>query len=253
MNSIKIKYNNKIYEYNYGISLNDIAKDFQNDFKHPILIAKGNGALLTLNSKICEDTELVFYDMSSPVGAKIYERSTIFILTKAVKDLFDEDIKIEHSIDKGICCHVDLINEEKVNQIKNKMIEIAKDNIDIEKLSVNRMKMIKYFKSVKRNDNAELLKYLSNSYVTIYKLGNKYDYFYGPMVISTGYIKDFNLKYIGNDRFVLMLPNRFENCIVNEYIHHEKFYNSVMEYIRWTNSIGARNFTDINKKLSDGK
>lgn len=253
MNSIKIKYNNKIYEYNYGISLNDIAKDFQKDFKHHILIAKGNGALLTLNSKICEDTELVFYDMSSPVGAKIYERSTIFILTKAVKDLFDEDIKIEHSIDKGICCHVDLINEEKVNQIKNKMIEIAKDNIDIEKLSVNRMKMIKYFKSVKRNDNAELLKYLSNSYVTIYKLGNKYDYFYGPMVISTGYIKDFNLKYIGNDRFVLMLPNRFENCIVNEYIHHEKFYNSVMEYIRWTNSIGARNFTDINKKLSDGK
>ena len=253
MNSIKIKYNNKVYEYNYGISLNDIAKDFQKDFKHPILIAKGNGALLTLNSKICEDTELVFYDMSSPVGAKIYERSTIFILTKAVKDLFDEDIKIEHSIDKGICCHVDLINEEKVNQIKNKMIEIAKDNIDIEKLSVNRMKMIKYFKSVKRNDNAELLKYLSNSYVTIYKLGNKYDYFYGPMVISTGYIKDFNLKYIGNDRFVLMLPNRFENCIVNEYIHHEKFYNSVMEYIRWTNSIGARNFTDINKKLSDGK
>ena len=98
-----------------------------------------------------------------------------------------------------------------------------------------------------------MLKYLSNSYVTIYKLGNKYDYFYGPMVISTGYIKDFNLKYIGNDRFVLMLPNRFENCIVNEYIHHEKFYNSVMEYIRWTNSIGARNFTDINKKLSDGK
>lgn len=253
MNKIKIFYKHQEYSYKKGVSLLEVSKDFQNEFSHPILAGKINGELRSLDTEILEDSVIKFYDINRSNGNRVYERTAIFILSKAVKDVLNKELFVEHSIDRGIYCIVDGLTEESLNKINNRMQEIIDSKMTISKYTMNRLKMINYFKENGLYSNANLLKYVSNKTITVYKLGDLYDYFHGEMYLDTSCITSYNLKYLSGNGFVLMLPTIYDNGIAKEYIHHEQFFNSVVDYIKWTNSIGARNFNDINTKLSMGK
>ena len=73
------------------------------------------------------------------------------------------------------------------------------------------------------------------------------------LVVYLTSLLNINLEYINKDGFALMLPFTYDNNKVNKYVHHEKFFNSVMEYIDWSDKIGIRNVSDINKMLAEGK
>lgn len=253
MDKIKIFYKHQEYSYKKGVSLLEVSKDFQNEFSHPILAGKINGELRSLDTEILEDSVIKFYDINRSNGNRVYERTAIFILSKAVKDVLNKELFVEHSIDRGIYCIVDGLTEEGLNKINNRMQEIIDSKMTISKYTMNRLKMINYFKENGLYSNANLLKYVSNKTITVYKLGDLYDYFHGEMYLDTSCITSYNLKHLSGNGFVLMLPTIYDNGIAKEYIHHEQFFNSVVDYIKWTNSIGARNFNDINTKLSMGK
>lgn len=253
MDNIKITYNNKTDEFPRGITVLEVSKKYSKYYKYDILAANVNDVIVSLNYVLDEDATIDFYDVSSNEGNKIYERTAILILSKAILDEYREQVRIEHSIDKGIYCALSNMTPNKLDVIKNRMHEIIEESVEIQKLNINRIKVIKYYELRKMYDKVNLLKYLSNTYITIYKLDNIYDYMYGEMAINTSYVKDFNLEYINKDGFVLMLPFTYDNNKVNKYVHHEKFFNSVMEYIDWSDKIGIRNVSDINKMLAEGK
>jgi uridine kinase len=133
------------------------------------------------------------------------------------------------------------------------MREIVSTNYPIEKLNMNRLKMINYYQQMKQYDKAELLKYISNTFITIYRLDDVYDYMYGEMAINTSYIKYFNLEYLDDDGCVLMLPFTYDDNKVSYYVHHKKLFNSIMDYLNWSHKIGISNFPDINRLLTEGK
>ena len=253
MDEITVIYNKEKKHYKKGISLLEISKDYEKLYQHKILAAKVNNSIEPLTYQLEEDAEIDFYDMSSNIGNKIYERSAILVLSKAVLDEYREQVRIEHSIDKGIYCTINNLTVEKLKTIKNRMKEIIEESHPIEKLNISRIKAIKYYETRKMYDKVNLLKYLSNSYVTIYKLDNIYDYMYGEMALNTSYITDFNLEYVNDSGFALMLPFTYDDNKVNNYTHHEKLFNSVMAYVEWSNKIGMRNVSDLNEMLSKGK
>lgn len=253
METVKINYKSKTYDFPSGISLLDISKNFQSEFDYDILIGKVNNDILPLDYKIVEDSTIDFYDLSSFIGNKVYERSAILLLVKATKDVLKEKVKVEHSIDKGIYCTINNLTKEKVDLILKRMKELVFANVPIEKLSANRIKMMQYYNKVGMYDKEDLLKYVSNTYVTIYKLDDVYDYMFGEMVLNTSYLKDFNLEYIQGNECVLMLPLFCDRSKVSCYVHHEKLFNSIVNYIDWSHKIGINTISDFNKMLSEGK
>ena len=252
MEKVKIYYEGKFYEYPKGVKLLEVSKDFQKDFKYPILAAIVNKYSVTLDFEIREDSKVEFYDVSSAKGIRAYERTAILILVKAVKDVLNKEVKIEHSIDRGIYCTIDGLKEEDIAKIAIRMRKIIDEAHPIEKLNVNRLKIIEYFRKL-YNDSASVFKYMLKNNVTIYKLDDMYDYIFGKVCINTSYVNDFKLEYIGNNGFVLMLPFIYDNLKVNDYMHHEKFFNSILDYINWTDKIGVKSFVDLNEKLTEGK
>lgn len=253
MNDIKITFNKSEYTFKKGMTMLDISKEFQKFFKYDILSCRVNSDIVSLNHILNEDADVDFFDISTFVGNKTYERSAILILVKATKDILGKDVRVELSIDKGVYCVIDGIDKDKLDLINKRMHEIVNNNYQIEKFLVNRIKAIKYYQDIKEYDKVELLKYISNTYITIYKLDNVFDYMYGEMVINTSYIKEFNLEYMDNNKFVLMLPFRFNDNKIEEYVHHEKMFNEIIEYLDWSNRINITTFSDINKLLSKGK
>ena len=72
---------------------------------------------------------------------------------------------------------------------------------------------------------ANLLKYISNTYINLYRLDDIYDYFYGEMPYSTKDIDEFKLTYIRDNGFVLSYPDIYNPEITLSYKHHEKLFD----------------------------
>jgi threonyl-tRNA synthetase len=97
------------------------------------------------------------------------------------------------------------------------MKEIIAEDKPIIKMNIDRMEAMKYFEKVGDDAKAGVMKYNTNNYVTLYRLGNLYNYFYNLMPRSTALVKDFDLTYIKDNGFILRFPKEKEHITGYQY------------------------------------
>ena len=251
MLSVTVKYKDNKYVYQNGVSLLDIAKDFQKDYKEKIIIARVNGLITELNQKIFNNCIVEFQDRTSLIGNKVYESGLLFLLIKAFKDVYNSRIRVEHSIDKGVYISTDItINDSKLEKIKNKVDELIEKDLPIDKLLINRKEAIKFYEKQKEYDKVDILKYNTNTNVNMYKLDNTYDYFFNSLPISTGYIDEYKINLIDNNSFVVSYPNVYTGKVT--YKHHEKLFNAFNDYSKYCKRLGITSICDLNHIISTG-
>lgn len=256
--TIKVNYKNlETKEFLTGTSLKKISESFSKYYNYPILIGKVDNNMTELNEPITRSCSIDFYDRSSGVGNSIYGRTAQFLLIVAIKKVLgnDTEVIIENSIDKGFYAKItnEKINKTIIKKIEEKMKEISKTDYIINKVSVSRFDAIKFFKKKKQEDKVKVLKYISNSYINLYRIDDIYDYFYGDLAYSTGQIDDFKLTYIKEEGFVLSYPDTYNPECTLDYVHHEKLFNSFDNFAKWCQTIGISNAADLNEIISQGK
>lgn len=256
--TIKVNYKNlETKEFLTGTSLKKISESFSKYYNYPILIGKVDNNMTELNEPITRSCSIDFYDRSSGVGNSIYGRTAQFLLIVAIKKILgnDTEVIIENSIDKGFYAKItnENINKTIIKKIEEKMKEISKTDYIINKVSVSRFDAIKFFKKKKQQDKVKVLKYISNSYINLYRIDDIYDYFYGDLAYSTGQIDDFKLTYIKGEGFVLSYPDTYNPECTLDYVHHEKLFNSFDNFAKWCQTIGISNAADLNEIISQGK
>ncbi len=254
---VKVTFRNTITrEFETDITFKEIGEYFKENFEFPILAAKVDNDICDLTETLNKKCNIDFYDRSSSVGNSIYSRGLQFILILAVNRLFGEDahVVIEHSIDKGFYFEINEIKQQKsiVELLTNEMKKIVDEDLLFTKLSVARIDAIKFFKKKNWTDKVKVLKYISNTYVNLYRLDNVYDYFYGEMPYSTSSIDEFKLTSIRENGFVLSYPDIYVPSMTLDYKHHEKLFNAFLEYTNWGKMTGISNAADLNEKVSTG-
>lgn len=258
MRMIKVNYRNiETKEFLEDSSLLEISDSFKKYYNYPILVAKVDNDITPLSEKVTKKCDIDFYDRSSDVGNEIYGRSLQFVLILAVKRLFgrDADIVVEHSIDKGVYCelHGASLDKPLVKKLTSEMKKIVDENLIFTKVSVSRIDAIKYFKAKKKMDKVHVLKYISNTYINLYRLDDLYDYFYGDLVYSTKVLDDFKLTYIKGNGFVLSYPDIYNPECTLDYRHYPKLFDSFLDYTNWGRTLGINNAADLNEQVSTGR
>ena len=254
---IKVTFRNQdVYEFDEGITYEKISQTFKKYYDYDILAAKVDNYIVDLSDTLKKKCNIDFYDRSSSLGNSIYTRSAVFILILAIKNILgDVELTTENSINNGVYCTIDkpILTKKVLKQIYDEMKNIVNQNYIFTKLSVSRMDAIKYFKKLNKLDKANVLKYISNTYINLYRINDIYDYFYGKMAYSTSQIKDFELTYIKKDGFVISVPSVDDPSIVSNYVHHEKMFNKFEEYGNWGKILGIRNAADLNRVVSESR
>ena len=254
MDFVNVKINDKTYVYKKGTIIEEVSRQFSINYKYPILISYVDNRLVELNKVLEKDCSLSFIDCSSRTGSRIYVKGLIFLLMCAIKELYgyNYSFKVCHSIDKGvrIRCLFDL-TEEKLEEIKNKMIELVNLNLPIKKCIVKRKEAINYFKQTTNTSVANNYYYTTSNYVTLYKLNNMYGYFYSQMPINTRVFKSFTLKYLGNNEFVLQYPTL--NGEIPSYVEHKKITEAFNKNYKSAKKLNIFTSSDINRIIAEGK
>ena len=254
--TVEVIINNKKYNYDKDTTLFEIAQDFKDDFKYPIILARVGNRLKELTTPIEEPCTIEFLDLTSPEGNTTHVNGLVYIMVYAVKKLYGKsaNIIVEHSLDKGIYIESTFkLNEQKVKEIKEKMKDIIAEDKPIIKMNIDRMEAMKYFEKVGDDAKAGVMKYNTNNYVTLYRLGNLYNYFYNLMPRSTALVKDFDLTYIKDNGFILRFPTVYINDKIKKYEHHPKMFEVFKQYRDWGKKLNLSTSVDLNRIVSTGR
>lgn len=255
---IKVNFRNiETKEFLHGTSLLEISDSFKKYFNYPILIGKVNGHITELSHVLENSCNIDFYDRSSEIGSSVNALSLQFLLIVSIKKVlgYECDIKIENSLDNGVYCSVlgSSIDKPILRKIESKMKEIVDLDLKYTKVSVSRIDAINFFKKKKRLDKVNMLKYISNSFVNLYRLDDVYDYFFSEMVTSTKDLSDFKLSFVSKNGFVLSFPSVNNPDFTLNYVHKPLVCKTFGDYSDWASNVGISNAYDLNKVVSSGQ
>lgn len=244
--------NNLKKEYPKGTKLQEIAKDFQKDFKSDIVGAIVNNELKELWVKIQQDCSLKFIDRTTAYGSRFYSRSLAFLFIIAAEEVFEGcRVTVEHSLSKGLYCEVhkgDPLTEEDIEKIKAKMWELQKLDIPFVKRKITNSEANEIFTASKQFDKVNLIKYRKKKYINVYNCNGCYDYFYGYMVPSTGYLKVFDLEF-NKPGLVLRFPEKSAPNNLPEYKEQKKLFTIFKEFEKWGKILEIENISHLNDAI----
>ena len=238
-----------------GLTFADVAKDYQDKFKYPIILAKTKNKYRELSDYIVDNDDIEFVDLKDRMGNLVYVNSLVYLASYAVTEAFGKNAKIivKYSIDKGIYIETNFdLDMEKCKVLKAKMKELAEKNISITKCRVERYEAIEYFELNKETSKVNLLKYATNTHITLYKIGGMYDYFFTLMPPSTGCLKHFDIHFLNARGFVLLFPTVYIDGI-KKYEHHPKLFEVFREYQKWAEIMKISNVPALNTIVSNGR
>lgn len=253
MEEIKVTINNKEYTFPKGITLEEISKKIETNA--PILVGFIDNEMYGLDKTVEKSSNISFLTYLDRLGNRVYQKSLVFLLTYAFKELYgyDYNIKTCHNIDNQIKIKSSLpLTEEHLKNIENKMHELANENLEIKKCLVTKKDAIKYFKSINDEEKVKALSYITDRTVTLYKLNDMYNYFYTVMPINTKVFDNFKLKYLNESRFLLQYPLPFKNGIIKEYTSLPLVEEAFDEDYKLAKRLNIHTSSDINEKVTKG-
>ena len=254
----KIVIGGKEVVYEKGTTFAQIAKDYQKEFEQQIVLVFFNGRLRELSKKVEEDGELSFVTASDKPGVKAYRRTVVLLMQKALDDLYGENgvgVRVLQTTGNGQYCELtgtDMeVTDEMLQALGAQMRRLADADLPLNKESHSTTEAVKLFHEHAMTDKEKLFGYRRSSHVNIYELDGYRDYFYGYMLPSTGYVKNFDLiRYC--EGFVLLYPDP-KTGIVSEYHPSDKLFATQRECSKWGEKMGVKNIGELNEAIATGR
>ncbi len=236
---------------NHGMSYDELISIYRGNLR-PIL-ARRNGEYFELTEALRREVDLFPVYTDDYVAHKTYERTLSFILVTAFYNLFkDKKIVIDHSISRGLYCWVEnhTVTELELELILKEMKKIVEEDHPITKECFRLEDVLRSLKDEGKEDQYQLLLNTGYKEITLYRLLDQYQYFYGKMASSTGHIKLFDLVLYKNG-FVMSYPTILDPYHVKKFEPQEKLFQIFEETARWDELIGVNYAGYLNKKIRD--
>ncbi len=254
MKKIKITFEHKQIEVEENTTYLEISKYSLK--KDTALAVKKNNELFPLTARATNDEVIEFIDSSSIEGSKMYKAAIKFILEVALKTVFPtSDIDYLHSVPGGMLGEIEyerVLTKEDISKIKEEMAKIIDENCEFKRYNILKKEAIDFYEATSYYEKAMNVK-TCDDIVTIYKLKDHLNYFYVPMPYSTGYIKQFELKYLGQNRLIILYPSNLTEGRLPEYVHHENIINAYYEGKSWLKRLNAPYVADLNNLVANRK
>lgn len=223
---------------------------------HPFLAAFVNNRIKELNYKIYTPVTLRFVDITSFAGIRVYQRTSWFLLQKAVWDLFPgQRLHIRHSMGQsGFYCEIDgtdVFTREAADALKRRMREIVAADLPIRREKMLTGQVRARYEELGYDDKIALLDTRPRLYSDLYTLDDVAGYFYGSLAPSTGYIRLFDIQPYYNG-FYLALPLRTAPDTLHRHVHQEKMFGIFQEYQSWVTLMGVPTIGAVNARTLAG-
>ena len=255
---VTIKINGKDRFYEYGVQYELIAEQYQNECTSQIALVEINGKIQELMKRVSRDCELKFITYENDIGHKTYVRSAIMLMMKAIKDVAGMEMavntKVEFTIGPGYYCAFRggmKMDAATIEKVKDRMGELADMDLLVTKKSYPAEEAVALFRELGMKDKVSLFRYRRSSNINVYCMGDYYDYYYGYMLPSTGYIRCFDL-FPYEDGMILLLPEKEDPEKLPTFVPKKKLFQTLMMTSDWNREMGIDTVGDLNDQICQG-
>ena len=229
--------NGQEYQIPTGSSLKEFKKIVFPMNHQNILGALVNNEVQDLHYEIYNPKYVNFIDVTTLDGYSVYLRSLIFVLYKAIRDLYPKKtLIVEYNLSNGLFCRLAnkefILSGERIEEIKIEMLRIIDHDYEITRTETPTEEAIKLFNRQGLKDKELLLSTRGKMFTSVYSIDGTCDYFYGTLAPSTGCLKVFDLKDY-KDGMLLMLPDRDNPTQILPFVPQEKLFSTFSEFKRW--------------------
>lgn len=256
-----------VKDYLIGTTLFEIAADQNIKLEDDILGAVVNNKLRELNYGLYKPKTIKFIDIHNPHGYRMFMRSLIFVLYKAVHDLYPNlTLNVEHSLPIGYYCELDghkgSIPLEMIFALKQRMEEIIRLNLPFTRSQIPSNQAVGIFKANNQPAKAMLFETRQRAYSSVYYLDNLPNYFYGYLVPSTSYLKTFHIDRYFSQGIIIIWPsyiellNKNRKVVIKEYLKERskggtKLFKIFQEQKEWLRILGVPYVGYLNKEVQN--
>ncbi|MGB9723885.1 MAG: nucleoside kinase [Chloroflexia bacterium] len=223
----------------------------------PAVLALAEGRLLELTYPVRHDMAVQPLTLAHSDGMRVYQRSLSFLLVVAARELFPEArVVVDHSLTlNGFYCRVEgrePLTAEELARLEAHMRALVEADLPILRRRISLDEARKIFEEQSYLDKVRLLAFRQKDYLTVYELRGVYDYFYGHMVPSTGYLRLFALHPYPPG-FILRFPRRGDPNVLPPFRDSPKLAAVFQEYGEWMRFLGIEDLADLNRANEAGR
>ena len=251
------------YEFPMGTSLQDMAEVICPG--KTILAALVDNQLKELSYSTIAPHLVNFIGYDHAEGRRTYIRSLCFVLQKAVRELYPENILvIDYSLPSGLYCEirekevehdgrpkVRAISDEEISSISDRMKEIVAADLPFSKAKLTMDDALALFEANGQPEKVNLVHSLGRILYSVYYLDGLADTFHGPLVPSTGCLKTFDLVAFSSG-FCLQYPLDGNSGKVLPMKRQSRIAAALKEHSDWCAIMGVKSVGALNKVVQNG-
>jgi uridine kinase len=229
---MKIQYQDKSMEVQEKTTIQELLKEEIQKSEHPVIGAIFNNEYVNLGYEISTDGEVKLIDIASKEGTKMYRRTIIYMLGKAVEEVCpDKKIIVNYQLPNSMFCEIENteITEELAQKLNDQMHEIAQKDLPIKQVIMTREQAEEFYQKNDVSKGRLQLDLEDNQEIYMYYCEDYYNYCYGTIANRTGVTKIFEIiKY--EDGFLVRYPSSDKPEQLPKLIQTKKLSWALNEY-----------------------
>lgn len=252
---MQIVYKDKTIDIKKNTRVSELFKEEIERSDNKIIACKFNNEVKGLRFKIPSDGAIELIDITDKDGMRVYQRGLIYVVAKAFHDIYPNALlTINYQLYHSMLCEIDNldITDEMIDKVNSRVKEIIESNLPIERITMSKEEAKIFYEKEKTLKGKLQLDLDEKKEVTLYYCEDYYNYFYGVMPISTGFIKKYELlKY--HDGFLIRYPSKENPYDLKEFIECPKLLETLDEYEDVHKILNVNTLYKLNQIIKSGK
>lgn len=236
-----------------GRTVNQIFEKQIQESTYQVVGCTVNNEYKNLEYPVQEGDKINLIQVSSKEGMKIYVRTLVYVMGKAFETLYPkEKLTVEYQLGNAMFCKCDTltVNQEMIEQVKNKMQEIVSQNLPIQKMIMTRNEAEKFYETHVTSKGRLQLDLTENQEIYIYQCEDYYNYCYGTLANRTGVIERFDImQYF--DGFLIRYPSSKSPNQIAPFQETKKLSWAFEEYEKIHRVLDVNTVYKLNKAIEE--
>lgn len=251
-----ITYNGKSETFEKKVKLIELTNDDKN-----IICANVNGRIRELDYDVYYDANVTFLTLADHDAMGIYEKGIRFLFVMASHLVYPGiKFKMTYSVSRSIFAQLIsddgkrslFVTPSMVQKIEEKMREIVKADHKFERLIKTNEEASKIYQEFNLPDKNSILEYRPEKTVHFYNCNGYFNYMYGRMVPSTGYLKNFKLRFYAPG-ILIQYPRSEYDGKIPPFKDEPTFSDTLINAQKWSSLVKLSTVSEINKKIKDNE
>ena len=220
---------------------------------NPIVAAKVNGMLVSLQESIEGNATIEPVHLISPLGKRVYRKTLCFLLCYATALIAPErSLIIGHSLGDGYYFRYRNGEKPDIERLRAVMTEAIEKALPVEIVELTQDEALAYSSSHGLRETVELLKTINASSYRFARLGNCFEMYYEPMLASVKTLELWELREY-QDGMLLRYPQSRNPHALMPFQDNPLLFSVFRENKDYARILGVGSVGDLNSKVLSGE